>query len=63
MFKSSNPVLQSNNFRVIGVETTYSGTMTVRGTAIKGLLLLSIVVFSSLWTWYQFFTSGSIVNV
>ncbi len=63
MFRSSNPVLQNNSFRVVGVETAYSGTMTIKGTAIKGLFLLSLVVFSALWTWRQFFTSHSITAI
>ncbi len=55
--KSSNPVLQNNAFRAVGIETVQSEKMTIKGTAIKGVILLMLALVSALWTWQKFFIS------
>ena len=54
--KSTNPVLRSDAFKVLSTEKVHEGTMTVKGTAIKTLLLLMCTVASSAWIWQEFFT-------
>ncbi len=55
--KSSNPVLQANIFNAIGIQKVESEKMTVKGTALKGLILLMLALVSALWTWQKFFIS------
>ncbi|MCP3659972.1 MAG: Bax inhibitor-1/YccA family protein [Bacteroidetes bacterium] len=55
--KSSNPILRSNAFSAQSIGSTHSEKMTVKGTALKGLLLLMLALVSALWTWQKFFIS------
>ena len=55
----SNPTLREDTFLDLRMSGDRTNSMTIQGTVYKTLLLLLVALLSSLWTWMEFYKSGS----
>lgn len=62
--RTSNPVFGNRWERYLRAgQTAEEGVMTIEGTAAKALILLFLVLLSSIFVWYVFFTIGDLALV
>lgn len=60
MFRSSNPMLKDNNYRLTGAGNE---SMSVTGTVNKTLILFALLLCSFIYTWNQIMTEGLFTSV
>jgi uncharacterized YccA/Bax inhibitor family protein len=54
---SSNPAMRENVFKKVALDSSSTGTMTVKGSVIKTFMLIAMTIFAASFTWNTVFTA------
>ncbi|MDR1129535.1 MAG: Bax inhibitor-1/YccA family protein [Prevotellaceae bacterium] len=56
---SSNPAMKENVFKKVALDSSSTGTMTVKGSVIKTFMLIAMTIFAASFTWYTVFNANN----
>ncbi|MDR1339053.1 MAG: Bax inhibitor-1/YccA family protein [Prevotellaceae bacterium] len=56
---SSNPAMRESVFKKVALDSSSTGTMTVKGSVIKTFMLIAMTIFAASFTWYTAFYANN----